>query len=201
MTKKALLVIVFIFSFYLSTSLLADNELLFKVRKTLTNLSPFYLDFKQQVFDDTDLIAEESGNISYINIDKVKWVYNDPEYKVFLLEKNNYQFYDKESSQLTKGRVKENRQKWILQILFSESITDQVTYNKKEKIIYIKNKEDGVDLSVYIGADNFPHKVIQLQDAGIKYIYYFTGYKTKYKFPANIFNLNLPKNTEIVEME
>ncbi len=185
----------------LSTPISAKNSLLLQVRKNLKNASPFYLNFKQQVFDDSDMITEESGNILFVDINRIKWVYNDPEYKVFLINKNKYEFYDKESNQLTKGRIKENRQKWIWQILFSNSIADEIVCNEEKKIISIINKKEDIDFKVYIDKNGLPQKVLQQQVAGLKYIYFFENYKVKYKYKKNVFDLNLPKDIDIVDME
>jgi len=184
-----------------STPSSSQNSLLLQVRKNLKNASPFFLNFRQQVFDDSDMITEESGNILFVDINRIKWVYNDPEYKVFLINKNKYEFYDKESNQLTKGMIKENRQKWIWQILFSNSIADEIVCHEEKKIISIKNKTDDIDLKVYIGRNGLPKKVFQQQGAGIKYIYFFENYKVKYKYKKNVFDLNLPKDVDIVNME
>lgn len=197
---KFILVILFInlqFPFYIYS----QNDLIFEVRKNLNKAKPFYLEFKQQVYDETELIAEESGNIIFVNINKLKWVYTDPEHKIFLIEKNNYQFYDKENSELTKGVITENRQKWIFQILFSDSIIDKIRSDKKNKILYIKHKSDDIDLTIYIGENGLPKKVVQFQSAGIKNIYHFKNYKIKYKYSSDIFDLKIPKNTEIIEIE
>jgi outer membrane lipoprotein-sorting protein len=201
MIKKKLLILFLAFFYQYTILAVSDNSLLLKLRKNLVKASPFCLNFKQQVYDDKDMITEESGNIYFINVKKLKWVYNNPDYKIFIIQKNKYLFYEKDNNQLTKGIIKSNRQKWIWQILFADSISDKIKCDNKKNIIYIKNSVDDIDLTVYVGKNGLPEKVVQLQGAGVKYVYIFTGYKTKQKLLKDVFNLKLPKDVDIVDME
>jgi len=207
MKKKLLFVLFFCFVFNIFVIADSSENLLFKVRKELKKISPFYLDFTQKAFDGNEMITEESGSISFININKVKWVYIDPDdinnkdYKIFLIDHNKYFFFEKEENQLTKGIIKDNRQKWIWQILFADSVSDKIKYDESKKIIYIKNEEDSIDLTVYIDANMLPVRVIQLQGVGVRYEYVFKNYQTGYKFKKKEFELKLPDDVDVVNME
>lgn len=205
--KRKILFLFLVFILQITSIAESGKDLLFKVRRELNKAAPFCLDFTQQVFDGTEMITEESGTISFVDINKVKWVYTDPDdpnnkdYKIFLIDHNKYMFYEKEENQLTKGIIKDNRQKWIWQILFADSVTDKIKCNDNKRIIYIKNEDEGIDLTVYLGKNLLPKRVIQLQGVGVRYEYLFGNYKVKFNFNKEIFELKFPKDVDVVFLE
>ena len=129
----------FVFFFYLISSQLIfpDDTFLNKVRNSINSIKPFKVKFVNQVLTDDEVEIEESGEIIYKDVDKVKWTYLKPDYKVWVLEGKSYKFYDRENEQLTIGIIKEDSQKWIWQLLFSNEVSEYVKCDEKRKKIYI----------------------------------------------------------------
>jgi len=92
---------------YQGTGSTSAKETIKTVRDSLNEIKPFKVNFTQQVYTDEELDIEESGEIIFKNDQLLKWTYLDPDYKVFLLEEDNYQFYDEDNQQLMIGKIKE----------------------------------------------------------------------------------------------
>jgi outer membrane lipoprotein-sorting protein len=169
------------------------------VRSALNAIKPFKVDFTQQVFIDEELEIEESGSILFKNSKVLKWTYKDPDFKIFLLTKDEFQFYDKENNQLTRGKISEKNQQWIWQLLFSDEISPYIRCDEKQRRIYVKHKAEDMDFEIQVDENSFLKKVIQYDSAGAKYIYYFKTYKKKVKVSKKDFELELPSDVDIID--
>ena len=115
------------------------------------------------------------------------------------MQGNTYQFFDKENNQLIIGKIVEEKQRWIWQLLFSEKITDGVKCDRLSKRIIIKKEDEELDFEVFIGNQMLPEKVVQYDTSGAKYIYYFNNYKKRVKIAQKDFQLELPEDVEIID--
>gem|GEM_PF-1215102 len=188
-----------------------SDTLVKKVRLALNRIKPFQIHFVQQVYIDEQHEAnipdiEESGEILFKNHHHLKWTYLKPDFKVFLLQEDDYQFYDEDNEQLTIGKIKDRSQQWIWQLFFSDDIL-KYTYeqvNGAQKTIFIKKEDDEqpLDIEIRLNKDFLPVRVIQEDpNTGVRMIFYFKDYKEKIKIPEDAFELNVPGDVEIIEGE
>jgi len=181
------------------------------VRDSLNRIKPFKVNFTQQVYTDEQLDIEESGEIIFKNDQLLKWTYQDPDYKVFLLEGDNYRFYDEDNQQLMMGKIKDRSQQWIWQMLFSDDIFHDylvnVKWDKTRKKIQIKNNpaartgdsvDIAIDIEIIIDDDSLPITLIQADPSGARIVYHFKEYKPKIKIADDTFRLKVPDDVEII---
>jgi len=176
-----------------------NQSLLVRVRSAVYAIKPFKVKFVQQVFIDDELEIEESGEILFKNSKVLKWTYTNPEYKIFLLQENEFRFYDKENNQLTIGKISENNQQWIWQLLFSDKISPFIKCDKIQRKIFIKNKEEDMNFEILVDKNLLLKQVIQYDSSGAKYIYFFKEYKKKVKIGKKDFELELPIDVDIID--
>jgi outer membrane lipoprotein-sorting protein len=185
------------------------EETIKTVRDSLNRIKPFKVNFVQQVYTDEQLDIEESGEIIFKNDLLLKWTYLDPDYKVFLLEGDNYRFYDEDNEQLIIGKIKDKSHRWVWQMLFSDDIFRDyiVTWDKARKKIHIKNNPDSrtgdsgdiaIDIEIIIDDDSLPITLIQDDPSGARIVYHFKEYQAKIKIPDDTFRLNVPEDVEII---
>jgi outer membrane lipoprotein-sorting protein len=185
------------------------RETITMIRDSLNRIKPFKVNFAQQVYTDEQLDIEESGEIIFKNDRLLKWTYLDPDYKVFLLEGNNYQFYDEDNEQLIIGKIKDKSHQWVWQMLFSDEIFRDylVAWDKARKKIHIKNNPNSrtgdtvditIDIEIIINDDYLPISLIQDDPSGARIVYHFKEYKPKIKIPADAFRLSVPDDVEII---
>jgi outer membrane lipoprotein-sorting protein len=185
------------------------KETIKTVRDSLNRIKPFKVNFSQQVYTDEQLDIEESGEIIFKNDRFLKWTYLDPDYKVFLLEGDNYQFYDEDNEQLIIGKIKDRSHRWVWQMLFSDDIFRDylVTWDKARKKIHIKNNptsrtgdtgDIAIDIEIIINDDSLPVTLIQVDPSAARIVYHFKEYKPKIKIPGDTFRLSVPDDVEII---
>lgn len=185
------------------------KEIIKTVRDSLNRIKPFKVNFAQQVYTDEQLDIEESGEIIFKNDQLLKWTYLDPDYKVFLLEEDNYQFYDEDNEQLIIGKIKDRSHQWVWQMLFSDDIFRDyfVAWDKAHKRIYIKNNPNSrtgdtgdisIDIEIIINDDALPITLIQDDPSGARIVYHFKEYKPKIEIAGDTFRLSVPDNVEII---
>jgi outer membrane lipoprotein-sorting protein len=179
------------------------------VRDALNRIKPFKVNFSQQVYTDEQLDIEESGEIIFKNDQLIKWTYLDPDYKVFLLEGDNYQFYDEDNEQLIIGKIKDRSHQWVWQMLFSDDIFRDyfVAWDKAHKRIHIKNNPNSrtgdkdditIDIEIIINDDSLPITLIQKDPSGARIVYHFKEYKPNIEIPGEAFRLSVPDDVEII---
>ncbi len=189
--RKILIIYLFISGLYLYSNSIVEN-----IKKSITNVSPFKVKFTQQVFIDNEKEIEERGFILFKNIKKLKWVYNNPEIKVFLLKGNDYYYYNKEENQLKKGKTGKYGNTGIWRIFFCEKDFKYVS-NEKGRIKII-DTEEKLEFEVKYDNSFLPVEVIQNDDSGIIYKYYFYDFKKRIPIKNSEFELKLPKDVEIL---
>jgi len=149
------------------------------------------------------LDIEESGEILFKDDRRLRWTYLKPDFKVFLLQEDDYKFYDEENRQLTVGKVKDRGRQWLWQLFFSDDILRfAYTIESGEKKIFIKKQqaEEPLDIEITLNNDYLPVQVIQQDpNTGARMIFYFKDYKENIAVPADAFELKVPKDVETVE--
>ena len=179
------------------------------VRDSLNRIKPFKVNFTQQVYTDEQLDIEESGEIIFKNDQLLKWTYQDPDYKVFLLEGDNYRFYDEDNEQLIFGKIKDRSHQWVWQLLFSDDIFRDylLNWDKTHKKIHIENNphprtgdtgDIAIDIEIIIDDDFLPITFIQDDPSGARIVYHFKEYKPMINIPGDTFRLSVPDNVEII---
>ena len=179
----------------------AQPPLLKRVRNAVTAIQPFKVDFIHQVFIDKEKDYEESGEIVFVNPQRLKWHYLKPENKIFILERNRYQFYIEESNQLMRGEVGKKNEQMIWQMLFSETHGRDIRSDEKTGTIRIRNdsEREFLDIEIKIGDGDLPVYAVQIDPWGVKTIYQFRQYRKHYSIGAEEFELKLPKDVEIID--
>ncbi|UCH93545.1 MAG: outer membrane lipoprotein carrier protein LolA [Candidatus Aminicenantes bacterium] len=188
---------------------LTARETIKKVRDSLNRIKPFKVSFLQQVYTDEQLDIEESGKIIFKNDRLLKWTYLDPDYKVFLLEGDNYQFYDEDNEQLIIGKIKDRSHQWVWQLLFSDDVFRHylVGWDEGQKKIRIKNNpgshtgdtdDMSIDIEILINNDFLPIKVIQKDPSGALIVYHFKEYKPGIELASDTFRLKVPEDVEVI---
>lgn len=155
---------------------------------------------------------EESGEILFKDDRHLRWTYLKPDFKVFLLQEDDYKFYDQENEQLTVGKVKDRSRQWLWQLFFSDDIlqyTDTTgtigagsAAGAAEKRIFIKKQQadEPLNIEILLNNDYLPVEVIQQDpNTGARMIFYFKDYKEKITIPGDAFELKVPKDVEMVE--
>ncbi|MCX6578864.1 MAG: outer-membrane lipoprotein carrier protein LolA [Candidatus Aminicenantes bacterium] len=166
-------------------------------------MKPFQLQFVQQVYTDEELDIEESGEILFKDDRHLRWTYLKPDFKVFLLQEDDYKFYDEENRQLTVGKVNDRSRQWLWQLFFSDDIL-RYTYTTgtggKKFFIKKPQPEEPLDIEILLNNDYLPVQVVQQDpNTGARMIFYFKDYKEKLPIPADAFELKVPKDVETVE--
>lgn len=172
-----------------------------QIRSALNRIKPFKVNFVQQVFTDEDMDIQESGEIIFNHDRQLKWTYLDPDYKVFLLEGDEYRFYDEDNEQLTIGRVKEKNSQWIWRLLFSDDVLPHTRWNSQESVLYFKNSKESLDVQIQVDAAWLPAKVTQRDPSGAKMVFLFQKYREKIPVDKETFVLKVPQNVEIIHDE
>jgi len=178
------------------------------VRNAVDKALPFQVEFVQELYSDGDTSdlkdLEESGEILFKSRDQLKWTYLEPDYKVFLLEGDNYRFYDRDSEQLILGKIDSKNRQWIWRLLFSDDI---IPYTRTgpgwnsdggTRTLVIKNPEEPLDVEITLNRRMLPEKVVQLDTSGARIVYFFTNYRRNIVIPANAFQLTVPEGVEII---
>jgi len=177
-----------------------------KVRQALDLIKPFKVTFIQQVFSDSQgdqaPDVEESGEILFNHSQQLKWTYLKPDLKVFLLEGDQYRFYDQDNEQLIIGTVKEKSRQWIWQLLFSEELFNfsELHWDAKKKSLHIRDNDD-LEMEIFLTDRFLPEKIVQTEGIGTRILYFFKDYQEHISFQVDAFQLNIPEDTEIIREE
>ena len=182
-----------------------------KLRQAINRIKPFQVNFRQQVFSDEQETTddesvepdiEESGEILFSDDQHLKWTYLKPDYKVFLLQGEDYRFYDRENEQVTVGKIRDRGRQWIWQLLFSDDILKYTRVEQPGNTIFIKKEDpqEPMNIEIHLNKDYLPVRVIQL-DPGTRsrMVFHFTDYKEKIKIPKDAFDLKVPDDVEIIQ--
>ena len=190
-----ILILFTLLSYFLNGSLFVE-----KIVKKINSIAPFKCSFLSKVFDGEEIVSEENGNIFYSDKNHIKWTYYEPEFKVWLMNNNNYEFYEKDENQITKGIIKEREKIWLWKIFNISNSSEGVKINKVNRIIIYKDEESGSDYKIHFDNNNLPVKLIQIDPTGVRIEYSFMKYIFNLKTDKELFTIKIPKGTDIVEL-
>lgn len=182
----------------------AADAFLQRVRERILQSQPFRVDFVQQVYIDNELTMKESGVIVFADREHVKWQYLDPEFKVFILEKGRYRFYDRENNQLLRGLLGERNERLIWELLLSDRPGGAASWDARTRTIRLNlDDESGAagaqELKILVGADFLPLRVEQAAENEVTTVYVFRNYRSRVVLAAGEFDLDLPADVEVIE--
>ncbi len=177
------------------------SDFLQKVRNKIQQIKPFKVSFTQQILYENEIEIEENGELTFKNEDLIKWVYQKPDYKIFILKQNEYQFYDHDYEQLTIGKVKEKKKEWIWRLLFAGDIESKIKYDKKNNKLIVRGIADELEVDIYIDKKYLPQKIVQKDPFGYTRITLFKSYKKRVKLRKDEFQLKVGKNVDVVIIE
>lgn len=170
-------------------------------RGAIQIMKPFRVSFSQQVYYGDDLSVEESGDLLFVENRKIRWTYRDPEFKVFLLEGDHYQFYEPEAAQLTKGRVHSRQKGWIWELLVSNEKSAIRACNPSNRSMEIEDPAEGVRYLVSLDSEYRISRVEFQDSGGGRQVFLFSKYKPQVTVQSEAFLLNPPPGTEIITEE
>lgn len=190
----------------------AADDFLPRVRAAILQSQPFRVDFVQQVFVDEEMTLQESGVIVFADRERVKWQYLDPEFKVFILEKDRYRFYDRENNQMLRGRLGERDRQLVWDLLLADRPGGSASWDAARRTIRLR-LDDGSgaggpvgagrygprELKIIVGADLLPQRVEQAEENGVTTVYGFRNYRRRVALAAGEFDLDLPADVEVIE--
>ncbi len=131
----------------------------------------------------------------------MKWEYRDPELKVFVVNDQLVKFYNPQDNQLTVGDLKKQQTQWIWQMLMNDQIGVTVEENLLQRTITLRCQDEELEFEVHVGGNGLPGSVVQIDALGYESRYHFSGYRLQVKTVPADFELKVPQDVEIIEME
>ena len=189
------------------------EEIALKTENTLRSYRTFQGDFKQFYYSTTIATPlEEEGKVYFQKPDLMKWEYQYPEKKIFLLKKEKILFYDQEENELIEDMGdNEQYEAEILDLLSGKKgLLEQYNVenspfptddkNALQLKLIPKNNENGTFLLIEINEKTwFIQKAVFIDWAGNKTEFHFNNIKINLNFPKKTFELNLPEDVEIIK--
>lgn len=178
---------------------LTAGDFLQDSRDAINRIKPFRVNFVQQVLVDGETEIEESGEILFKDITRLKWTYLNPDFKVFVMEGQSYRFYDRENNQLIKGKLTVKNRQWIWQLLFAPEAEKAIQVDENQRRIHFRDDEEDLDIEIILDENLLPLKAVQKDFSGIEYRYLFSGYQKGVSVAPEDFNIRLPADAEIID--
>jgi len=189
------------------------EDVALKTEKKLRSLKSIQADFEQILYSTSiSTSLREKGKFYFQKPNSMKWVYQEPEEKIFLYKEGNFFFYLPEDNQLYRGSLsKENHKADILNLLsgqnkFQDSyyikfspFPSEITHSFQLKLIPKEEHEYSFILLEIEKKTWLIRKAISFDWAGNKTEYIFSKIKTNLRFPQNFFELKVPPDVEIIE--
>lgn len=203
-----LLLSLFLFSYTAEDVALRAEKKLLSLNSLKANFIQIY--YSKSLF--TPL--REKGKLYFKKTGLMKWIYKEPEEKIFLYKKGKYEFYDIENNQLHRGFLsEENHESEILELL-SGKMQIQDNYHigfsqlpsDTARVFQLKliPREEDEYSSILLEIEKktwLIRKAIFFDWAGNKTEFHFSQIKTNVPLPQNIFELKIPQDVEIIESD
>ena len=170
-------------------------------RATMQSMKPFRATFVQQVYYEEELAIEEKGDLLFVNPHRIRWTYRDPELKIFLLETDRYRFYEPEARQLTMGAMEGRKGGWIWQLLASTDADMVESCPPSGKELVLKDPVDGTRFQLRLDNQNRVIRVEHTDSGGARHVYLLSDYQVRVEVTGNEFQLQIPQDTEVVNMD
>jgi outer membrane lipoprotein-sorting protein len=182
----------------LDLAIIPACPLMEKAKNAIANAQPFTVKFKNQVFNDKIKELEETGNIVFLDQNHIKWTYQQPDLKIWLLKDKEYRFYHEDNEQLIIGRANQINNHWIWNLFSANLDSYHLECQEKKQWIHIKKESESLDIKIFFNQNFLVNKVIQLDPTGLEVVYLFEDYQQKATIPANTFELKVPENTDTI---
>jgi outer membrane lipoprotein carrier protein len=189
------------------------EEIVLDTEKSIRALSSLQATFDHIYYSaNISTPLRERGRFHYQRPDLMRWEYEEPESKIFLFKADGYEFYFPEDNQVMRGVLSEERHETeILNILsgqrdlldrYSAEIHPFPSENAYALQIKLTPKEKEEDYFILLEVDrgdSLIHKIVFLDWEGNKTEFHFSHMETNASLPAEIFELVLPPDVEIIE--
>jgi outer membrane lipoprotein carrier protein len=194
---------------------LTPEEIAVRLEKKLKSFSTLSADFKQFYYSvEMQEPLTGQGQVHIQRPDKMRWEYNSPEKQIFLYKDNHFWLYFPEDKQLIKNaagsEVQESEILGLLSGNFSLLERYQVSFNHfpsdRKNVYQIKlsplNESQFSYILLEIDRENWLIlKAVFFEPAGGKLEYHFDRIKIGQKMSAELFELKVPPDCEIIEAE
>jgi outer membrane lipoprotein-sorting protein len=190
------------------------HEVALRVENSLRSYQSFQADFEQLYFSATvSAPLQEKGKLYFKKPNLMKWEYQDPEEKVFLIKDDFFWDYNKEEKTLIKYDLSQGEQNSEVISLLSGQVglTDSYSVElnpfptENANTIQIKltpKDEEFTDTFLLLEIDEktwLIQKLISFDWAGNKTEFRFSRIRTNINLPNRTFELRIPPDVEIIE--
>lgn len=190
------------------------EDVALRVENTLRAYRSLQADFEQFYYSATvSTPLHEKGKLYFKKPNLMKWEYEDPEEKVFLIKDDFFWDYNKEDKTLIKydlSRGEENSEVIALlsgQVSLLDDYSVELNPFPTESVGTIQIKltpkdEDSSDTFLLLEINEntwFIQKLISFDWAGNKTEFRFSKVKTNINLPDRTFELRVPSDVEIIE--
>ncbi|MGB6338639.1 MAG: outer membrane lipoprotein carrier protein LolA [Candidatus Aminicenantaceae bacterium] len=190
------------------------QEVALRIENTLRSYQSLQADFEQLYYSATvSTPLHEKGKLYFKKPNLMRWEYQDPEEKVFLIKDDFFWDYNKEEKQLIKYDLSRGEQNTEVLFLLSGQVALLDNYSvelnpfptENANTIQLKltpKDEEGADTFLLLEIDEktwFIQKLISFDWAGNKTEFRFSRIKTNINLPNKIFELRVPSDVEIIE--
>lgn len=190
------------------------QEIALRVENSLRSYRSLQANFEQLYYSTTVSIPlHEKGKVYFKKPDLMKWEYQDPEEKVFLIKDGFFWDYNKEEKQLIKYDLSQREQNSEVILLLSGRISLMDNYSVELNPFPTENKgsiqlkltprdEEYADTFLLLEVDEktwLIQKLISFDWTGNKTEFRFSGIKTNNYLPNRTFELRIPSDVEIIE--
>jgi len=190
------------------------EEVALRVENTLRSYRSLQANFEQLYYSATvSKPLHEKGRLYFKKPDLMKWEYQDPEEKVFLIKDDFFWDYNKDEKTLIKYDLSQGEQNSEVLLLLSGQVVLLDKYSvelnpfptENPEAIQIKltpKDEEYADSFLLLEIDEetwFIKKLISFDWAGNKTEFRFSKIKTNIELRDRIFELRIPPDVEIIE--
>ncbi|MBN1224864.1 MAG: outer membrane lipoprotein carrier protein LolA [Candidatus Aminicenantes bacterium] len=190
------------------------EDIALRVERKLHSFETFQAEFEQFYYSSTISVPlHERGKLYFKNPGMMKWEYQDPEEKVFLIKDGIFWDYNKEEEQLIKYSIAEEGENTEIIALLSGQMKLLDTYdvdyspfpteNEYSKQIKLTPKdEEFADSFLLLEIDEknwLILKIISFDWTGNKTEFHFKKFKTNISLATDTFDIKIPPGTEIIE--
>jgi outer membrane lipoprotein-sorting protein len=211
--KRTVITVILLFFPYLCFTQTAE-EVAKKTETKLRSFNSLQADFEHRYYSSTvSTPLEEKGKLYLKKPGLMKWVYEDPEKKIFILKEGVFWDYNIEEKSVIEYNLSDAEEESVIVTLLTgeKDLLDNysVEFNpfptKNSKVHQIKltpKKEEEEDSFILLEIDEKNYlikKVILLDWAGNKSEFHFSRMKTNISLPKNTFELKAPPDVEIIK--
>lgn len=201
--------------FWLSSFIFSQSaeDISIRMEQKLLQLNSLQADFTQIYYSaNMSTPLEEKGRIFIKKPGWMKWEYQDPEDKIFLIKESLYQeYYPEENLLIQRTFTQDDRETDLLALLsgkrsilanYSVELFSFPSDNKNVHQIKLTPQEEEVDTYILLEIDNqtwLVLRAISFDWAGNRQEFIFSQIKTNIFLSPDSFTLKLPSDVEIIK--